>query len=117
MFEAMSRVLLSKRYGAKLEGKVKLREEKYFLESSEKSLNVVRNDAIEGKKEHDTKAEVISLRREKGRYIENRRRTSLIMGSTFFRRQGRVQMLGRAYGNCLLIASIFHGNMLQLCQL
>lgn len=95
---------------------MKLREEKYFLESSEKSLNVVRNDAIEGKKEHDTKSEVIFLRREKGRYIENRR-TSLTMGSTFFRRQGRVQMLGRAYGNCLLIDSISHGNMLQLCQL
>lgn len=85
MFEAMSRVLLSKKYGAKLEGKVELREEKCLLESSEKSLNVVRNDAIEGEKEHDSKAEVISLRREKGRYIENRRRIGLTMGSTFFR--------------------------------
>lgn len=39
-----------KKYGTKLEGKVRLREEKCLLESSETTLNVVGNHTIEKKK-------------------------------------------------------------------
>lgn len=60
---------------------MELREEKCLLEFSETSLNVVGNDTIEKKKEHDSKSEAISLRRERGK--ENRRRIGLTWEVSF----------------------------------
>ena len=50
-----------------------------MLASSETSLNIVGNDAID--KKHNTEGKAICLRREKGRSIENKRGIGFSMGS------------------------------------